>query len=107
MLGENVNISCKQPNLMTVDCAYRIVRPQAVVDVRAQFGEIEVPRPDFYLYPIPGSAVSVVFFLIDTSDPQRSSVRSGQPSGIYDKSWPRPRNTMYSDWGRSINISGY
>ena len=73
VLGENVNISCKQPSLTAVDCDYRIVRPQTVVDVRAQFGEIELPRPDFYPYPIPGSSVSVVFFLIDTSDPRRSS----------------------------------
>ena len=67
VLGENVNISCTQPSLTAVDCDYRIVRPQAVIDVRAQFGEIELPRPEFYPYPIPGSSVSVVFFLIDTS----------------------------------------
>ena len=73
VLGENVNVSCTQPSLTAVDCDYRIVRPQAVIDVRAQFGEIELPRPEFYPYPIPGSSVSAVFFLIDTSDPRRSA----------------------------------
>jgi outer membrane biosynthesis protein TonB len=71
ILGENVLLTCSQPVLTGIDCDFRLIKPGTVVDVRASIGELELPVPDLFPYPLPGSR-SIVLFLIDTSDPRRA-----------------------------------
>jgi pSer/pThr/pTyr-binding forkhead associated (FHA) protein len=76
-ITEDVFTRCAQLDVTTIECDYRQIQPQALEQISARLGELELPTPEVYEFPQPGS-VGAVLFLIDTSDPnRRTAVRAG------------------------------
>lgn len=65
VLGDNVQLSCEQPTILSLECDYRLLEPEPVSRASATIGDLELPAT---LLPAPDPpGPSALLFLIDAS----------------------------------------
>ncbi len=70
-LTNEIAITCNQNEFFQLDCRYRPLFPGAVNTISAEFGSLELPVETNHSVD---EDITAIFFLIDTSDPDREKV---------------------------------
>ena len=70
-LTEDMDIACRQPAPLSLECAYRMLDGREVLSASAIYESASIPGA---VQPLPDNAKSVILFLVDTSDPARETV---------------------------------
>ena len=75
VLGDGVQLSCRQPQPESLDCRYRLVYGGVASSAQAELAGVQLPPPILDADPL--GQDGAVLLLIDTSDPAREETVAG------------------------------
>ena len=67
LLGDGVQLRCRQASETRVDCRYRLLRPAVVEQLSVRVGEVALPAPSWNSFQQPPGRAAMLI-MVDTSD---------------------------------------